>query len=204
MGDRCVPDVRGGGLQCGGDRAAVGARRGDIGGVACGGVRGGGARVRRWSRAGWKKPNAMVPASDAMRSKKSPRCAEDGPHARVDRFEDRRRRARVSPDTSGRVPVVFRAALRAMTWKDASNRAHFIPLHAAATARRECARRSDFSRWSIPLDATVEKYDGALRLATQPARAACARVATPASVESDRRSIVACAAIPGVTTNASR
>jgi len=204
LGDRCVPDVRGGGLQRGGDRAAVGARRGDIGGVACGGVRGGGARVRRWSRAGVEKTKRDGSRERRDAVKKSPRCAEDGPHARVDRFEDRRRRARVSPDTSGRVPVVFRAAPRAMTWKDASNRAHFIPLHAAATARRECARRSDFSRWSIPLDATVEKYDGALRLATQPARAACARVATPASVESDRRSIVACAAIPGVTTNASR
>lgn len=194
-----VPDVRGGGLQRGGDRAAVGARRGDVGGVACGGVRGGGARVRRWPPSGDEKNHSDGSRSATRcRSKKSPRCAEDGPHARVDRFEDRRRRARVSPDTRRRVPVVFRARRVFMTSKASSNRAHFLPLHAAATARRECWSRSDFSRWSSPLDATVEKYDGALRLATQPARAACARVATPASVESDRRSIVACAAIPGV------
>ena len=51
---------------------------------------------------------------------------------------------------------------------------------------------------SSPFDATVEKYDGVLTVATQPARAACARVATPVSVESDRRSIVTCAVIPGV------
>ena len=51
---------------------------------------------------------------------------------------------------------------------------------------------------SSPFDATVEKYDGVLTVTTQPARAACARVATPVSVESDRRSIVTCAVIPGV------
>ena len=58
--------------------------------------------------------------------------------------------------------------------------------------------RSDLSRTSAPLDARFEKYDGAFRVATAPARAACARVATPASVVSDRRSIGGCAVMSGV------